>query len=151
MASVQSSESWLAKNKVDMYDYDPADSTVITDVGWVDLQDYEEFTVMVFTSVLGGTGPTAFKLLANSSATGAGTDAEIKVHALGSLPNAVGDWVVLSCSAEEVRQAETTTTGRLRYVSANLDCNHSGDEAVVVYVRSKPRVATLALTTDVIS
>lgn len=151
MASIQSSESWTAKNKVNIYDYDPADSTVITDVGWVDMQDYEEFTVICFASALAGTGLTAFKILANSDSAGGGTDAEIKVHALGTAADAVGDWVVLSCSAEEIKQAETTATGRLRYVSANLDCNNSGDEQVVVYIRSKPRFPQTGLTADTIA
>ena len=151
MASIQSSEGFLANNKITAYDHDPADSTVATDVAWVDMQDYEEFTVMCFSSALTGTGPVAFKILANSSSTGSGTDAEIKVHALGTAADAVGDYIFLSCTAEEIKAAESTATGRLRYVSANLDMNNAADEAVVVYIRSKPRYAQSGLTADTIA
>lgn len=151
MASAVSTSSFVDNHKVTVYDHDPADSTVATDVAWVDMADYGEFTVIAFASALTGNGVTAFKILANSQSDGGGTDAEIKVHAVGSAPDAVGDYLVLSCTAEEIRQAESSATGRLRYVSANLDCDNTADENVVVYIRSKPRFPQRGLTADVVA
>lgn len=151
MASIQASECFTARNAVTVYDHDPADSTVATDVAWVDMRDYEEITVIAFASALTGSGVTAFKLLGNSAADGSGTDAEIKVHAVGSAPDAVGDYLVLSCTAEELKQASTSTTGAIRYVSANLDCNNAADENVVIYIRSKPRFPRTGLTADTVA
>jgi hypothetical protein len=128
-----------------MYDFDP-DSTNPTDVAWVDMSGYSTFLVGVMRSV--GTGTiAAFTILANPNSDGSGTDVEIKAHALGSAPDAVGDTIWLECSAEEVTGAGAT----LRYVSANLDLATSTDECVVYYERCEPKFAYLNLTADVIA
>lgn len=151
MASAQDSQKLASRMKVTMYDHDPADSTVATDVAWVDMRDYTHFMAITFASALTGNGVIAFKILANSQADGSGTDAEIKVHAVGSAPDAVGDYLVLECSAEEIAAASTSTTGQLRYVSANLDCHNAADESVVVYIRSGARFANEDLTADTVA
>jgi len=131
---------------VTMYDHDP-DGTAATDVGWVDLRDYESFMVLAFASTLTGAGATAFMILANSESDGSGTDVEIKAHAVGSAPNAVGDYLVLECTAEEIADAGTS----LRYVSASLTMANSADENVVVYIRANSRHPRTGLTSDTVS
>lgn len=151
MASSQTSEKFTANAAVTMYDHDPADSTVATDVAWVDMRDYTEFTAITFASALTGAGVTAFTILANSASDGSGTDATIKSHAVGSAPDAVGDYLVLSCTAEEVRSQETSSTGQLRYVTANLTADNAADESVVVYIRSGARRPAAGLTADTVA
>ncbi len=152
MASIQSYEKFFAENKVTSYIYNPADATVLTDVGWVDMADYGGFAAIVTYAINGGSGGvTVFKILANSSSSGAGTDAEIKAHALATAVDAVGDMVVLECSAEEIRALQTTATGDLRYVSAQLDCGHADDQVSVTYIRYAPRFPQTGLTADVIA
>lgn len=146
-----SSQHFLSRNKITCYDHDPADSTVATDVAWVDMRDYEGIVISVFCSALTGTGPVAFKILGNSSSTGSGTDAVIKTHALGTAADAVGDYIFLECTAEEIAAASTSTTGQLRYVSANVAMNNAADEAVVTYIRYGARFATEDLTADTIA
>lgn len=152
MATAQADYAkFFANNKITMYDHDPADSTVATDIGWVDMQEYERFIVVAFASALTGTGVTAFSILANSSSAGSGTDATVVSHAVGSAPDAVGDYLMLECSAEQVRAVETSSTGQLRYVSASLTCNNAADENVVVYILAEAKFPRAALSADVVA
>ena len=145
------SQHFLSRNKVNMYDHDPADSTVATDVAWVDMRDYTNFVAIAFASALTGTGVIEFLIIGNSESDGSGTDAIIKTHALGSAPDAVGDYVMLECTAEEIAAASTSSTGQLRYVSAKLDCDNAADENVVVYIRSGARFPTKDLSSDTVA
>src|SRR5262245_49077591 len=145
MASPQASEKLSGKLAVTMYDFDP-DGTDPVDVAWVDMQNYSHFMVVLFRSV--GTGTVAaFKILANSGVSGGGTDIEVKAHAIGSAPNAVGDYIFLECTAEEIAQeaADAGITGA-RYVSASIDLQTGTDECVVTYIRSAARFSYDGLT-----
>lgn len=117
------------------YDHDPADSTVITDVAWVDASGVAWFGVLAFASALTGVGVTVFKILGNSASDGSGTDVVIKTHAVGSAPDAVGDQLWLECSKDEMIAAAQAAGQTVRYVSAQLDCANAADENVVVYIR----------------
>lgn len=150
MASPQASDKALARAARTMYDFDP-DGTSAVDVAWVDMQNYRRLVVGLFRSV--GTGSvTSFKILANAQSNGGGTDVEIKAHAIGSAPNAVGDYIWLECSAEEIAQeaADAGIEG-VRYVSANIALVTNTDECVVYYERCDPRFAYDNLTADYIS
>lgn len=151
MASVQSSEKLRSILNCTMYNHDPADATTATDIAWVDMRDYGRILIGVMANALTGNGVTAFKILANSASDGSGTDAEVKVHALGSAPDAAGDYLWLECTAEEIRSVETSSTGELRYVSANIDCHNGADTATVVYIRAEPRFPQTGLTADYVS
>jgi hypothetical protein len=150
MASPQSSEHALSRMKATMYDFDYSNAAV--DVAWVDMQHYRSFTAIAFLSVPATGAIGAFSLLANAQSNGGGTDVTVKTHALGSSPDAVGDYVVLSCTAEEIAQeaADAGVTGA-RYVSASLALSNAGAEAVVTYILCEPRFASTELTADYIS
>lgn len=150
MASPQGSDKLFSRLAMRMYDFDP-DGTDPVDVAWVDMQNFRHFAVGLFRSV--GTGSVAaFKILANTAADGSGTDVEIKAHAIGSAPDAVGDQIWLECSAEEIAQeaADAGITGA-RYVSAQVDLATGTDECVVLYVRGNARFAYDNLTADIIA
>lgn len=152
MASTQASDKLFANQNMTMLVHNPTDATVEVATGWVDLRDYENFAVGMVTSLLpSGTGPTVFEIIADADADGGDGNVIIKAHALGSLPNAVGDVVWLECTAEEIRQLGVDNTKELRYVSANVDANHANDEAVLVYVRSGARFPQDGLTADAVS
>ncbi len=137
--------------KVTHYDYDPADSTVLTDVGWVDMKDYDAFMVTTFASALTGNGVTVFKILANSDSAGGGTDVTVKTHAVGSAPDAVGDYLVLDCTKDEIIAAAAAAgVANVRYVSAQLDCANAADEQVVTYIRRAKLLAS-GNTADVVA
>ena len=150
MASPQASDKLASQLAVTQYDFDP-DSADATDVAWVDMRDFDNFMVLVFRSV--GTGDVdTFKILANAESDGGGTDVEIKAHALGTAVDAVGDYVVLECTAEEIAQeAADAGVDNVRYVSASVELATSTDECVVTYIRGGAKRKYDGLTADTIA
>ena len=71
----------------------------------------------------------------------------IKVHAVGSEPNLVGDYLFLECTAEEIGALGTD----LRYVTASCEFATDSDEGVVTYVRTNPRFPRNALSADLVA
>lgn len=124
------------------------DASSAKDLGWVDMRDYGNIMITVVAAALTGLGVTAFKILANSESDGSGTDYEIKVHAVGSAPDAAGDSLVLECNAEEINEV---SGGLARYVSANITAANAADNIVATYVRAKPRYPQADLTADAVA
>ncbi len=122
---------------VTQYDFDP-NGTDAVDIGWVDMRDFDCFMAMFFRTV-GTSALDTFSIIANSESDGSGTDATILAHAVGSEPDAVGDTLVLEISQDQLREAETTATGRLRYVSVSAEFATGTDEGVVTYIRHGKR------------
>lgn len=133
-----------------VYDHDPDDSGA-QDVEWKDMRDFNSFMAIFFHSV--GTGTISeFDLLGNAQSAGTGTDLTLKSHALGSNPDAVGDYLFLEVTASEIAQLDTSTiTGDVRYVTASVDMDTSTDEAVVIYIFGNPRFRHDGLCTDVVA
>lgn len=150
MASSVSTDKLFTTHAIASYDFDP-DSTAATDVAWVDLRDYSNFAVIVMSSALTGNGPAAFSILANPNSDGSGTDVTVKTHAVGSAPDAVGDYLVLECTAEEIAELASDNSSALRYVSANIAMANAADEAVVTYIRTGARFQHDGMTADYIS
>lgn len=143
MSSSKISERFI----IHSYDHDPADSTVATDVAWVDLCNVKRFLVKTFFSAKTGNGVTAFTLLGNSASNGGGTDVTLKTHALGTAPDAVADQIHLELDENEIN---ALSQFGVRYVSANITCANADDEQVVTYVREMNTTAS-GLTADVIA
>lgn len=134
--------------KLTQYDHDP-DVTTAVEVGWVDMKDYDSILVSVFSSALTGTGTTAFKLMSNCDSSG-GTDTtddvDIVSHAVGSAPDAVGDYLILEASKDEIVAADEDG----RYITAVVSVNNALDEAVVTYLR-RAKTQQASNTADVVS
>ena len=142
------SDKISSKQAVTMYDHDP-DATDATDVEWVDMRDFDTFMAMVMLSVPAGGKISAFTILANAESDGGGTDVTVKTHALGSDPDAVGDYVFLECTAAEIKQAAVDAgVDSVRYVSASVTVNQAGAECVVTYIRDAAKFARAGLTAD---
>ncbi len=145
MAVATASAKLFANAAIKGYDFDPG-TTNATDIAWVDMRDYGLFACSFFRTV--GTGALdGFTILANTQSDGGGTDVEIKAHAVGSEPNAVGDQLFLECTAEEIK----TAGANYRYVSASCEFATDSDEGVVTYIRSKPRFPADGLTADIVA
>lgn len=144
MASSVATQKLTANIAVTHYDFDP-DTTSATDIAWVDMRNFGHFMCSFFRTV--GTANATFKILANSASDGSGQDVEVKVHALGAQPNAVGDYVFLECTAAEI----AALGANLRYVSANVSVATGTDEGVVTYIRSLPRNAYASLSADAVA
>ena len=120
----------FASHKITAYTQGSLASAV--DIGWVDMQDYENFAALGLATALTGIGLTTFKILGNTSSTGAGTDVLIKTHAIGSAPDAVGDYLVLECTVEEMASAGAD----LRYLSVSAVAANAADRVAFFYVRT---------------
>ena len=131
--------------------YLSGDATTEKDIAWVDMKDYDNILICAGAAALTGVGVTVFKIIANSESDGSGTDVEIKAHAVGSAPDAAGDYLFLEASAEEIGAASTTASGQLRYVSAAIDAANAADEIAVIYTRTNPKFAHDGLTVDYVS
>ena len=142
-----------ANLKVVAYDFDP-DESAATDIGFVDVTNYETFMAIFLRSI--GTGALeSFNIIANY-VTDTGTDVTVKAHAIGSEPNAPADMIFLECTASEIHAAVvggiTTLANQqaAKYVSAECEFATTTDEGVVIYIMGAKRPAA-ALTADVIS
>jgi hypothetical protein len=151
MAATGVSNSWTANNVTNSYAV-VADHSSATEVGWVDMRDFEQFAAISVAIALTGVGVNAFTIIGNSESDGSGTDsAAIASHAIGSAPDAAGDHLVLECNAQNIRELETTATGQLRYVTAKITAANAADDTCVVYVRSKPRFGYNSVGGDVVA
>lgn len=148
MASALSTEKLTAQLACYAFEHDPADSTVATEIGWVDMRDFQHFLALAMSCNLTGTGITAFSIVANAESDGSGTDVIVKTHAVGTAPDAGGDFLVLECTAEEIAQLAEENSVALRYVTAKVTCNNAADEAAVFYVRGGAKHARSGLTAD---
>lgn len=152
MASPQASDKWLTRNKLQIWDHDPGSTsaTVITPDGgtterWADMRDFSGFVCAAMSSTLNGNGITKLEIVANDESDGSGTDVVIKDSGTVAA-DAVGDWVVLECTVEELAQEGADNSVDLRYVAGRITVADAADEAVVVYIRTEPRWAYDALT-----
>ena len=149
MATAQSDVGFLANNKVTMYDFDP-DATTATEIAWVDMRDFQEITFSFFRTV--GTSALTVRILANAASDGSGTDVVVKSPTLSAEPDAVADYLFFSATAEQIAQeAADAGVDNVRYVTLELTVATGTDEGVVTYIRSKPRFAHDALTSDSIA
>lgn len=147
MTSIQDSRKFFANNAMELIDHDPDVDTAV-DVKWVAFKDFFRFAVGIMRTV--GTGAVdGFKILGNTEEDGSGTDVTLKVHAVGSEPDAVEDQLFLEVTAEEAAQeASDAGVAGIKGISAQIEFATATDEMVVVYVRSKPRFPQDALTAD---
>lgn len=145
MASPQAPDKLLSNLAITHYDLDP-DATSATEIAWVDMRDFECFACSFFRTV--GTGTLAMTIIANAESDGSGTDVTIKANP-SLAPDAVGDYIFLECTAEEIAQeAADAGVDNVRYVTAVCTFGTGTDEGVVTYVRGYPKRAYDSLTSN---
>ena len=110
------------------------------------IANYRRFFASITTSILGGTGPTVFEIYAATSAAGAGKIV-VASHAMGSLPDAVNDEVVLEVDVDQIHEVLATAT----HVGVWLDCNHNDDEVACTFIRADPVYPHTGITADYVS
>lgn len=143
MVSTQTNQKFMSRNIVTQYDFDPG-ATTATDIAWVDMRDAGVFTCSFFRTI--GTGALTFQILANSASDGSGSDVVVKTWS-GSQPDAVGDYVFLECTAQEMAALGTD----LRYLTASCAVATGTDEGVVTYIRSDLRFNYADATADTVA
>lgn len=107
---------------------------------------YRKF-MAIFMNSVGTGGATAFAIGGATAADGTGFVAAAS-HAVGSNPNAVGDYLVLECTDEQIREVLPTAT----HVLVMVNLVTSTDEGVVTFIQADPLYGpTAGLTADYVS
>ena len=146
----------FSKLKVQLFDHDPGATTAIvtspdggTTIRTVDMRGCRNFGVLAMSSTLTGNGITKLEIIAAALATMASPEV---IKDSGTVAaDAVGDYVGLECSAEEVAQKASDTGKALRYVAARITCHNAADEAVVLYLQDGIKFKGNALTANSIA
>jgi len=156
MASPQSSVRLFANLAIEMWDHDPdgTGATVVTPDGgtterWFDMRDYDKFAAIAMSSTLTGNGITKLEIVAADDTSG--TNVTVIKDSGTVAADAVGDYVVEECTADEVRQESEDGGFTLRYVAARITVQNSADEAVVTYIGGGAKHPADALTADTIA
>lgn len=156
MASSVATDKFACNNKVEMFHHAPADAATeqsvkqgATTTTWKDLRDYDGFFVMAMTGLLVGNGMIELSIYAAEDASGTNAT-EIKTTGAVAA-DAVGDYVYVECSAEEIAHVGEAAGYDLRYVAGYIDCHHNDDEIEVVYIRTGAKRAADGLTAAYIS
>lgn len=158
MVTAVATEKFFANNMMEGFIHMPADAATdqsvkagTTTTTWRAMRDYEGFAVMATQGVLGGSGIEELSIYAATSSAGANATA-IKITT-GHLGNAIGDFVVLEVSAEDIEfvgQALGTPLN-FTHVVAYIESHHNDDETSVTYIRFATSHATTGLTATTIS
>lgn len=145
MASAVAEHKWLAGNLVQIWDHDPGATTAIivspnggTTKRVVDMRDHYRFVLAVAQTVLGGNGVTKIEIVAAQDEAMSLNLTVIKDSGVIAA-DALCDWAVLECSADEIAHAGNTLSPGLRYVAGRITCHHAGDEAIAIYILPEPR------------
>ena len=156
MASAQSIMKLFANLGMALYDHDPDANTALivspdagTTLRYIDMRDCNNFAAIAMSSALTGAGITLLEIVASETITFA---AVTVIKTSGAVVcDAVGDYVVEECTAEEVGYLAAAAGLDLRYVAARITVANAADEAVVAYVEGNKRWAYSGLTADTIS
>lgn len=156
MVATYTANHLLAARELRTVIWQPADAATaqIVDLGqpqgagalMLPIAQFRRFQAQITTSLLVGSGPTAFSICAATSAAGADV-ALVVTHAMGSLPNAEGDSVNLECDVDQIHEVLATAT----HVGVWLDCNNNDDETAVTFIRDEPMFPRSGLTADYVS
>jgi len=144
----------LARTNRRLLDFDPdsGSETIVTlnpsaSTKCLPLTDgYQSFVAGLFHSV--GTGTvTSFRIFVSDDAAGVTNATNVASHALGSIPDAVGDTVWLEVTAEQCKAASSTA----QYIGVKITLGTSTDECVVMFERGQGRFKYDGLTADYVS
>lgn len=147
MASPQAVNQLFSKQKIEMFWKDGDYSTIADIDEWVDMRDYRNFAVILTAGNLTGAGVKNLKIYADAESDGSGGNISIAEWS-GTVGSAEGDYLVLECTAEQIRQEAEDNTKELRYVSAYIQLANAADEGVVTYIRAGARFPRDGLTAD---
>ena len=125
--------------KVETWDHDPGVTAAVitspdggTTLRVVNMARVTDFAAVAMTTIPAAGALTLLEIIASAAA--AMTSPEVIKTSGAVLADAVGDTVVLECSAEEVAQIASSTDKRFQYVAARLTMSNAGAEAVVTYI-----------------
>jgi hypothetical protein len=143
MASAVATDRLSTRRKMLMFYHAPADAATeqsvksgATTTTWQAMKGYGSFQVAAMTALKGGNGMIELSIYAAESAAGANAT-EIKTS--GAIAaDAIGDWAMQECTAEEINHVGKAAGYNFTHVVAYVDCHHNDDEVAVVYILDEP-------------
>lgn len=155
MASGVTIEKLFANAAIITYDHDPGTTNAIittpdggTTKRYVAMRDFGSFAGIVMTTIATG-GVTLVDIVGAEDATG--TNATTIVSSGAVVADAVGDVVVVECTADQVREVGAAAGYNFDFVGVRITCSNSADEAAVTYIRANPKRAYRGLTANAIA
>jgi hypothetical protein len=155
MATAVTSNKLFSNNAVVVYDHDPGTASAIittpdggTTKRYLPMAGYENFAGIVMATIA-ATGPTLVDIVAAEDS--AGTNVTTVVTSGTVAADAVGDGVVVECTAAQVKEVGDASGFTFTHVGVRITCGNSGDECAVVYWRSGPKFPQNGLTANFIS
>lgn len=122
-------------SKAMMFDFDP-NATTATAVSWQLMKNFQNFLAMVMRTI----GTSTATLTINAATDASGTNSVVvATKTFAAQPDAVGDYVYLEISAEDVAQKAADNSKNYTHVSAVVSFETNTDEAAVTYVFSGSR------------
>jgi len=151
MASSVATDRLSCRRKILMYHHAPADAATeqsvkagATTTTWQAFKDFGSFQVCAMLGLKTGNGLIELSIYAAEDASGSNAT-EIKTS--GAITaDAVGDWAMQECTAEEVNHVGKAAGYDFTHIVAYVDCHHDDDEVEVVYILDEPRFKYDALT-----
>lgn len=140
MASPTATQHVRSNLKIQVWDHDPDTASALvvsSDAGttdrYMDMRDLSHFAVIATNGALTGAGITKLEIVAATDTSG--TNLTVIKDSGTVAADALGDWVMEECTAEEVAQegADAGVVG-LRYVAGRLTLANSSDESIVTYI-----------------
>jgi hypothetical protein len=147
MASSVSIEKFFSSNAVSSVDAD-ADYTTAAAVSgnWLDLRDYKGYAAVVNPQALTGAGLTKLEIVAADDTSG--TNLTVIKDSGTVAADAIADYVVLECLAEEIAHLSAASSLSLRYVNVRLTADNAADEFRVFNVRFGAKNPSTGLTAN---
>lgn len=155
MASAVTTSKLFANMAMITYDHDPGSTAAMitspdgaTTKRYLAIRDYEYFGGLSMSTIATG-GPTLVDIVAAEDA--AGTNATTIVSSGTVAADAVGDFVAVECTAEQIREVGAAAGYTFTHFGVRLTCANSGDECAVTYIRGGAKFPQSALTANAIS
>lgn len=144
MASAVATDRLACRRKMLMYYHKPDDAATEQSVKsgtatttWQAFKGYGSFQVAAMLALKTGNGLIELSIYAAEDASGTNAT-EIKTS--GAIAaDAVGDWAMQECTAEEINHVGKAAGYDFTHVVAYIDCHHNDDECAVVYILDEPQ------------
>lgn len=150
MASAVSTQKVFSREAIAAARATGAAGTVLSPSTLLDLRDFDSFAALAMLAAKTGAGITKLEIVAAEDAAGNSNLTVIKDSGTVAA-DALGDYVVQECTAEEIAQIGRASGYALRYVAARVTLANAADVAAVTVIRGDAKVRCKDLTANYIS
>jgi hypothetical protein len=153
MATGVTSTKLTSSLAIESYDHDPGATTAVVTSGdggttqkWVPMKNFGAFLVQARPTVVAANGITLLEIVGATDS--AGTNVTVILAHAASITNAIGEYVNLEVTADQVNEVGKAAGFNFTHVAARLTMATNTDEANVTYVRGLAERQYAGLTAD---